>query len=168
MMIATVEAGYYHTLALTLDGKRLYACGRAADGQCGYSKDAPPENTMINKLLPVQFPTGDLEIEQISCGENHNIAIGKPKGGTREVYTWGSTVADDEACCLGHDEGHNEYRPRKLVLTKQKGGHKIPVEGGVWRQADGGASHSTFLFTSAVDAQPIVEPTRNVRQKIAP
>lgn len=145
MMISKVRAGQFHTVALSLDGKRVYACGLAYHGQCGISKEEPAER-QIPKLRLVQFPEGDLEIEEISCGEHHNLAIGKPKGGTRKVYTWGSTVgSQDDACTLGHGEvDKNEFCPRELVLTKTDG---TPVKG-VWRAADGGAQHSTFLYSS--------------------
>lgn len=150
MMIKEVKAGQYHTLALSLDGKHLYACGQNAFGQCGISGDVSAPDAIETKLKLVQFPDDELEIEQIACGETHNLAIGKPKGGHRQVYTWGSTVPNmEEACCLGHGEENskNEYRPRKLTLTQGDG--KTPVKGGVWRQVSGGSQHSAFLFTSA-------------------
>lgn len=167
-MIAQVEAGRFHTLALSLDGKSLYACGMAFYGQCGYSKDQPGIKTKITKLQLIKFPKGDMEIEQIACGEEHNLAIAKPPGGTREVYTWGSTVPNqDDACCLGHGEqdNRNEYRPRKLVLKKSDG---TPVKGGVMRQVDGGAQHSVFLFTPAPKGASVAQPNRKVLRKIGP
>lgn len=148
-MIKEVKAGSHHTLALSLDGKRLYACGRNDFGQCGVSGVASAPDAIETKLKLVQFPSADdLVIEQISCAELHNLAIAKPREGHRKVYTWGSTVAStDDACCLGHGEAdQNEYRPRELVLTQSSGER---VKGFVWRQASGGAQHSTFLYTPA-------------------
>lgn len=146
-MIKEVKAGQYHTLALSLDGKRLYSCGRNDYGQCGVSGVVSSSGDVETKLKLIQFPNDDVDIEQIDCGEQHSLAIAKPPGGHRQVYTWGSTVPTKDACCLGHGEANrNEYRPRELVLTRKNGER---VEGGVWRQASGGAQHSTFLFTPA-------------------
>ena len=128
------------------------------------SKEEPAER-QIARLRLVQFPDDDLEIEEISCGENHNLAIGKPKGGLRKVYTWGSTVPDDEySCVLGHgEEDKNEYRPRELVLTRKDG---TQVKG-VWRAADGGSQHSAFLFSSAPKEEAAVaSPARKVLRTI--
>jgi regulator of chromosome condensation len=145
MMIREVKAGQFHTLALSLDGKRLYACGRNDYGQCGVSGVVSTPDARETKLKLIQFPNvDDLEIEQIACGELHNLAIGKPPGGHGRVYTWGSTVPAEDACCLGHGDEENEYRPRELVLTKSTG---ELVVGSVWRQASGGSQHSTFLYT---------------------
>lgn len=156
MMIKEVKAGVLHTLALSLDGKRLYACGRNDYGQCGVSGEVSAPDAKETKLKLVQFPDDDVEIEQIACGESHNLAIAKPKKGHAEVYTWGSTVPVEEACCLGHGEiEKNEYRPRKLVLRKSDGTKKgtTKVEGGVWRQVSGGSQHSAFLYTSATKSK---------------
>jgi len=163
-MISKVKVGIFHTLALSLSGRHLYACGEASFGQCGYTKDAPPFGDMVTKLQLVTFPDDDLEIEEIACGEEHNLAIGKPKGGTREVYTWGSTVDMDGACCLGHGEDNQkEYRPRKLILKKKDG---TLVKGGVMRHVAGGSQHSAFLFTSAPGASSVAQPTRSALRKL--
>ena len=117
MMIKEVKAGQYHTLALSLDGKRLYACGRNDYGQCGVSGVVSAPDAIETKLKLIQFPNAvDLEIEQISCGELHNLAIARPRGGHRQVYTWGSTVPSiDDACCLGHGEAG--YRTSTVLAS---------------------------------------------------
>ena len=98
-------------------------------------------------------------------GENHNLAIGKPKGGLRKIYTWGSTVPDEYSCVLGHREtDKNEYCPRELVLTR-KDGSQVK---GAWRAADGGSQHSAFLFSSAKTSTQTTSQQHNklVKDKI--
>lgn len=182
MMIAKVAAGHFFTLALSLDGKTLYSCGQHYEGQCGLTDEQPDKESpmaRVNRFTPIEFPDGnDLEFEEIACGEAHSLAIAKPLGGRREVYTWGSTVAsmEGEACTLGHgldkapDFGSkNEYRPRRLVLkTKDR---MTLVEPGVWRGVGGGAQHSTFLYTPAPKgkkSQAVKESDRNVLRKLGP
>lgn len=169
-MIAKVEAGLFHTIAVSLDRRHVYACGQANHGQCGgFSTEKPAHDAIITKLQPVPFPE-DVEVESVECGESHTLVIAKPQGGTRQVYTWGSTVPGmEDACCLGHGEAdQSEYRPRRLELKNNKpDGTRVRVKGGVWRQASGGAQHSTFLFTPAPKAPPADQPTtRRVLQKI--
>jgi hypothetical protein len=145
MMIAKVEAGLFHTIAVSLDRRHVYACGQANHGQCGGFFEKPAHDAIITKLQPVPFPE-DVEVESVECGESHTLVIAEPQGGTRQVYTWGSTVPGmEDACCLGHGENdQDEHRPRQLVL---KDGTLVPVKGGVWRQASGGAQHSAFVLT---------------------
>lgn len=169
MMIAKVECGNFHTLALSLDAKRMYACGKNADGQTGTTEETPDRYAMVTKFEPVLFPEADLEFEQIACGEEHSMAICKPKGGTRQVYTWGSTVPLEDACVLGHgEEDKSEIVPRLLQLKKPD--RKTLVTGGVWRQVSGGAQHSAFLYTPAAPKESSeatgTTPARNVRRKI--
>ena len=147
MMIAQVKAGDFHTLALDLSKTRLFGCGKCDSGQLGHTdKDVGKEASkrFVTKLQPVPFPEEDLEIEQIACGENHNLAIVKPSQGKREVYTWGF---GDPSGALGHDKDVNEWRPKKLSLPKK---HGQEVEG-VWRGVSGGAQHSAFLFSPTIN-----------------
>lgn len=144
MMIAHVEAGSYHTLALDLSKTRLFGCGQCDSGQLGHTdKDVGKEESKrsVTKLQPVPFPEEDLEIEQIACGEYHNLAIVKPSQGKREVYTWGF---GDPSGALGHGKEENEWRPKKISLPRKKNGQAVD---GVWRGVSGGAQHSAFLFS---------------------
>jgi alpha-tubulin suppressor-like RCC1 family protein len=100
-----------------------------------------PSKRIVTKLQPVPFPQGDIEIEEIACGENHNLVIVKPKTGRREVYTWGM---GDPSGALGHGTEAIEWRPRKLALPTTKDGQEVD---GVWRGVSGGAQHSAFLFS---------------------
>ena len=143
-MIAQVQAGSFHTLALDLSLTRLFGCGKCDSGQLGHTDtDVGKEQSkrFVSKLQPVPFPEENLEIEEIACGENHNLAIVKPSQGTREVYTWGF---GDPSGALGHGKEENEWRPKKMSFSKRKDGKEVE---GVWRGVAGGAQHSAFLFS---------------------
>jgi alpha-tubulin suppressor-like RCC1 family protein len=64
MMIAKIEAGSFHTIAVSLDRRHVYSCGQAAFGQCGLSKEEPAHDAIITKLQPVPFPE-DIEVESV-------------------------------------------------------------------------------------------------------
>jgi alpha-tubulin suppressor-like RCC1 family protein len=142
-MLAQVECGSFHTLALDLSKTRLYGCGQCDAGQLGHTDtDLGNDKSkwFVTKLQPVPFPENDIEIEEIACGENHNLVIVKPSTGRREVYTWGF---GDPSGALGHGTETIEFRPKKVALPT-KGGEEVD---GVWRGVSGGAQHSVFLFS---------------------
>lgn len=85
--IGKIASGYYHTLALSIDGKNLYTWGWNDYGQIG-------NNSRNYQATPVQittdssgspFPGAAYTITQIAAGADHSLAL--RSDGT--VWAWG-------------------------------------------------------------------------------
>ena len=88
----------------------------------GYLENQPMEVSLINNKSVI--------IEEISCGDNHNLALTFEK----DVYTWGF----GEMSALGHAKDKDEYCPKKLILSSELKG--------LVREVKGGGQHSTIVL----------------------
>lgn len=77
--IVSLEAGFYHSLALSITG-RIYTFGWNQYGQLG-------DGTNVMKTVPVEI-TSRLEgrVVSLSAGHSHNLALTS----TGHLYAWGS------------------------------------------------------------------------------
>jgi len=97
--IGQLAAGQHFSLALSLDGKRLYSFGRADSGQVGIGITATGD--LCGTPGRVRFPasyanpdTGTLIFTQIAAGETHALAVDD----SHQVYTWGECIIRTIAC----------------------------------------------------------------------
>lgn len=67
-----VGAGWEYTIAVTDDGKRLYACGAGPKGELGLGQGVT--QTKEPKLIP-NFPPEDRTVAALSTGMSHVIAL---------------------------------------------------------------------------------------------
>ena len=114
----SVSCGAKFTAAIKNNGT-LWTWGQNADGQLG-------DETSNNKSSPVQTIAGGTDWKQISCGDNHMIAI--KNNGT--CWTWGWN-ADGQ---LGDETTGSKSSPVQTVTY-----------GTDWKQVDGGRNHSAAI-----------------------
>ena len=98
--VVAVAPGYYHSLALTVDGS-LWSWGYGGHSQLGHG------NTQ-NQLLPKKIEAfADQRVVAVSAGTYHSLA--RTKDGA--VFTWGR----GEHGCLGHGEDvTNQLLPKRI------------------------------------------------------
>ena len=114
----SVSCGAKFTAAIKNNGT-LWTWGQNADGQLG-------DETSNNKSSPVQTIAGGTDWKQISCGDNHMIAI--KNNGT--CWTWGWNAYGQ----LGDETTGNKSSPVQTVTY-----------GTDWKQVDGGRNHSAAI-----------------------
>ncbi|KAL7570326.1 hypothetical protein ACA910_017172 [Epithemia clementina (nom. ined.)] len=109
--IAQVSGGEHFSLALCMEGKRLFSFGRSDKGMLGrgppkYDKNGEIALEAVPKL--VIFPVNEpVLIAHISAGDRHALAI-TPEN---EMYTWGFEGV------TGHQVDGDIYYPTKLDLS---------------------------------------------------
>jgi len=106
-------------IAAIKDNGTLWTWGENADGQLG-------DETTDNKSSPVQTICGGNDWKQISCGDNHMIAI--KNDGT--CWTWGKNNYGQ----LGDETTDDKSSPVQTVTY-----------GTDWKQVDGGQDHSAAI-----------------------
>jgi hypothetical protein len=114
----SVSCGERFTAAIKNNGT-LWIWGENADGQLG-------DETSDDKSSPVQTIAGGTDWKQISCGDNHMIAI--KNNGT--CWTWGSN-SDGQ---LGDETTSDRSSPVQTVTY-----------GTDWKQVDGGQYESAAI-----------------------
>lgn len=141
--IKAVAGGEHHTVVLLQSGE-VYAFGRADSGQLGiptnvveqqhsHDKDEDPSKSAHKRAVGIPTKVAGLQdIEQISCGGNHSIAVSKD--GT--AYTWGF----GEMFALGNGSDEDELTP--CVLTGQK------LENHSVQRCSAGGMHSVVIASA--------------------
>ena len=114
----SVSCGAKFTAAIKNNGT-LWTWGQNANGQLG-------DETSNNKSSPVQTIAGGTDWKQISCGDNHMIAI--KNNGT--CWTWGWNAYGQ----LGDETNVDKSSPIQTVAY-----------GTGWKQVDGGQYHSAAI-----------------------
>ena len=114
----SVSCGQDFTAAIK-DNGTLWTWGDNGDGQLG-------DETSDNKSSPVQTIAGGTDWKQISCGDNHMIAI--KNDGT--CWTWGKNNNGQ----LGDETTNNRSSPIQTVAY-----------GTDWKQVDAGQDHSAAI-----------------------
>jgi alpha-tubulin suppressor-like RCC1 family protein len=114
----SVSCGEKFTAAIKNNGT-LWTWGENNNGQLG-------DETTDNKSSPVQTIAGGTDWKQISCGDNHMIAI--KNNGT--CWTWGC----NEYGQLGDETTDSKSSPVQTVTY-----------GTDWKQVDGGQDHSAAI-----------------------
>jgi len=114
----SVSCGEKFTAAIKNNGT-CWTWGENNDGQLG-------DETTGNKSSPVQTIAGGTDWKQISCGDNHMLAI--KNNGT--CWTWGSNGNGQ----LGDETTTNRSSPVQTVTY-----------GTDWKQVDGGQDHSAAI-----------------------
>jgi len=114
----SVSCGARFTASIKNNGT-LWTWGENANGQLG-------DETTSNKSSPVQTIAGGTDWKQISCGDNHMIAI--KNDGT--CWTWGWNAQGQ----LGDETTSDRSSPVQTVTY-----------GNVWKQVDGGRNHSAAI-----------------------
>lgn len=129
-----------HIFFANTSGKIL-AWGRSDYCQLGTSATdgATSEAGSFSSVPVMPLMPDDIIISEISCGGNHNLAMGRSKSNEKAppvVYTWGY----GEMLALGHGKDSDESTPRKIDFSK---GAKIPNI--VVTQVAGGGQHSAII-----------------------
>ena len=114
----SVSCGERFTAAIKNNGT-LWTWGENNNGQLG-------DETSDNKSSPVQTICGGTDWKQISCGDNHMLAI--KNNGT--CWTWGENNNGQ----LGDNTSVNKSSPVQTVAY-----------GTDWKQVDGGQDHSAAI-----------------------
>lgn len=128
--IKQVTGGFHHSMLLAEDG-RVFSWGRGDYGQLGHGNTesiTEPKSIEVFEKLP-----DDNRVIQISCGDNHSIAV-TAKG---DVYTWGF----GEMSQLGHGPYEDKIVPWKINNEHEKSlltGKKV-------LSAKGGGQHTLFV-----------------------
>lgn len=109
--VVAISGGEQHTLFLTEAGK-VYACGRASDGQLGLPTDHkifknPDHLLQIGVPVLVPFPNKDDPVVQISAGTQSNLAV--TRAGV--MYSWGDCSQSE----LGAGEATTLRTPTLIV-----------------------------------------------------
>jgi alpha-tubulin suppressor-like RCC1 family protein len=117
-----VDCGFigYHTAAVKTDGT-LWCWGRNANGQLG-------DNTITQKVSPVQTSTAGTNWKQVSCGSAHTAAI-KTDG---TLWTWGNNNRGQL--------GTNNTTQRLIPGT-------TTIAGTTWKQVSCGYAHTGAIKT---------------------
>ncbi|TYC14527.1 DUF11 domain-containing protein [Actinomadura syzygii] len=125
--ITQIAAGYYHSLAVTSDGREL-AWGRNLDGQLG-------DGTTVNRSTPVEvaLPEG-VTVTDTDAGQFHSLALASDG----RVLAWGSNSFGQ----LGDGSTTRRTTPVFMILP----------EGEVVTALSGGAYHSLLLAEPARSA----------------
>lgn len=109
--IVAISGGEQHTLFLSHTGK-VYACGRASDGQLGLATDHktfknPDHLLQIGEPVLVPFPNPADPVVQVSVGTQSNLAI--TRAGI--MYSWGDCSQSE----LGAGDTGNLRTPTLIV-----------------------------------------------------
>ena len=89
--ITKVACSFFHTMALTNDG-RVFVWGGTLHGKSGLGEQQRKKG---DKYLPMElmfFKENNLYVTEISCGQNHSLAIAhkRSRGNSRpQLYSWG-------------------------------------------------------------------------------
>lgn len=140
--IAKVAAGQFFSLALSHDGERLYAFGRADYGSLGVGYRSTGAFEASPQL--VRFPeryignSGRVCLLEIAAGERHSLATDDEN----RVYSWGF----NETGCTGHParDDNDYFVPKKLDLVPHlsNNGEVVRVD---THGISGGGQHSLLL-----------------------
>jgi len=140
--ISQVAAGAYHSLALSTDGRCLYAFGNGDSGQLGIGDLPGSNNKYVETPTRVKFPQNPLygipvTIKNIACGDTVSLAITMD----HNLYTWGfgTMGATGHKFNRIHEADGDVKRPTKLSCLPT--GQQQP--GLVY--AAGGGQHSMVL-----------------------
>jgi len=148
--IVKVDAGYHFSCFLDKSGRGMYMCGRGDYGQLGTTLARPATGYFENTPLRVPFAYNNdpssvqnpnvysikaecieeddqPEIEQVSCGSTHVLAL--CKGG--DVYSWGYN--DCDACGQKADPQQlavcvDILRPKRMKGEVKASQGRVPYE----------------------------------------
>ncbi|KMZ63388.1 Regulator of chromosome condensation (RCC1) family protein [Zostera marina] len=109
--VVKISAGYYHSAAITEDGK-LFMWGRNSSGQLGLGKKS---SNIVSKPARVDSLV-EFHIEGVALGSDHTIAI-TDKG---QALSWGDGGSGKlghglQYGILGFPKGLREYMPRLIA-----------------------------------------------------
>jgi len=133
--VVEIAGGEHHSLFLTSSG-RVFACGRAYNGQLGLEENDP---AMVNQLdkeslaepAVVRFPgDGDDPIVHVAAGSHNSMAVSE--GGA--LFAWGQGMSGE----LGAKDDDEVRTPREIVRRS----------GGSWKALEVacGGQHTLGLF----------------------
>eukprot|EP00586_Coscinodiscus_wailesii_P012317 CAMPEP_0172506562 /NCGR_PEP_ID=MMETSP1066-20121228/196112_1 /TAXON_ID=671091 /ORGANISM="Coscinodiscus wailesii, Strain CCMP2513" /LENGTH=476 /DNA_ID=CAMNT_0013283641 /DNA_START=110 /DNA_END=1540 /DNA_ORIENTATION=- len=137
--VARVAGGFHHTLCLTQDGN-AFSFGRGDSGQLGVTDTLPASGYCEMAPVPVTLPDAE-KGKDISCGSNHCLLMSE----NGNVYTWGY----GDLGALGHGKEKDEFRPKKLNITRKLENAKNAVV----HQIVGGGQHSVFVASYTNEAK---------------
>lgn len=122
--IAQVAAGEHFSMALSMNGLRLFSFGRGDKGCLGTGKDGSGENADSSFFpVPVPFPGNKaVLIAKIAAGDRHAFALTPD----HELYSWGFEGV------TGHQgtEEKDTLRPKLLEMMSDKKTKVFDVAGG--------------------------------------
>jgi uncharacterized repeat protein (TIGR02543 family) len=127
--IQSVEAGYFHSIAVTTSG-RVYVWGNNAFGQLG-------DGTTTNQTTPTLISFTGLQsgetIQSVEGGLYHSLSVTT----SGRVFAWG----EGGAGALGDGTTTNRNRPTLISFTGLQSGETI-------QSIEGGGQHSLAVTTS--------------------
>ena len=139
--IKQVAAGNYHSFALCMSGKYLYAFGENTDGRLGIGYQASEKAYFNPNPELVTFNSHDpVLLSSISCGDDHTLAISLEG----DVYAWGYNESGQTAIPQNKSiVAQTVYRPKKVDYSSAFG--QVDTSPLQALQVSGGSVHSVFL-----------------------
>ena len=107
-VVATVACGSWHSCAVTAPAGKLYAWGRASNGELGLGKAVCENpNTVVGCPCPVRGLPPRAVVSLVSAGVTHTACL----TATGHVFSWGSGASGR----LGHGDTLAQLCPRRVA-----------------------------------------------------